>query len=59
MTIFVYYTGGTFDKDAHTFKAWDNVGNPYNPANGIGINETGYYFRFTADMVKPAKISVS
>lgn len=58
-TIFVYYTGGTFDKDAHTFKAWDKVGNPYNPANGIGTNEVGYYFAFNADMVKPAKIEVS
>ena len=58
-TIYVYYTGGTFDKDAWDFLGTDIYGNPYTTKNGIGTNANGYYFTFKENAVKPATIEIS
>ena len=58
-TIYVYYTGGTFDKDAWDFLGTDIYGNPYTTKNGIGTDANGYYFTFKANAEKPATIVIS
>ena len=58
-TIYVYYSSGTFDKDAWDFLGTDIYGNPYTTKNGIGIDANGYYFTFKANAEKPATIVIS